>query len=63
MILALVEETPDVTLEELRAALAARGVSVGYGTLWRFVDRRRIPLKKGDYVSCKPGEKGLDSRA
>jgi transposase len=46
LILALVEETPDITLDELRAALAERGVSVGYGTLWRFFDRRRITLKK-----------------
>ena len=34
LILALVEETPDRTLEELRAALAGRAVAVGYGTLW-----------------------------
>ena len=43
LILALVEETPDITLEELRAALARRGLAVGYGTLWR---RRRITRKK-----------------
>ena len=46
LILGLVEETPDMTLEELRAALAGRGVSVGYGTLWRFFDRRGITRKK-----------------
>jgi transposase len=46
LILGLIEETPDITLDELRAALAERGVSVGYGTLWRFFDRRRITLKK-----------------
>ena len=34
LILALVEEKPDITLEELRAALARRGLAVGYGTLW-----------------------------
>ena len=40
LILSLCEATPDITLQELRAALAARGVSVGYGGLWRFFDRR-----------------------
>lgn len=46
LILELVEETPDITLDELRTVLAERGVPVGYGTLWRFFDRRRITLKK-----------------
>ena len=42
----LVDATPDITLEELRAALAARGVSVSYGALWRFFARHRITRKK-----------------
>ena len=46
LILGLVAEAPDHTLEELRAALAERGVEVGYGTLWRFFARRGITLKK-----------------
>jgi transposase len=46
LILALVEETPDMTLMELKAALAQKGLGVGIGTLWRFFDRRRITLKK-----------------
>jgi len=46
LILGLTEETPDMTLDELRLALAGRGVSVGYGTLWRFFDRRQITRKK-----------------
>ena len=46
LILALVKETPDITLEELRTALAGRGLTVGYGTLWRFFARRRITRKK-----------------
>ena len=44
LILGLVAEAPDHTLEELRAALAGRGL--GYGTLWRFFARRGITLKK-----------------
>ncbi len=46
LILELVERTPDITLSEIKATLAAEGVGVGIGTLWRFFDRRRITLKK-----------------
>jgi transposase len=45
-ILSLVEDRPDITLHEIRTALAAKGLGVGIGTLWRFFDRRRITLKK-----------------
>ncbi len=45
-ILAMIEETPDLTLHEMRAALAERGVAVGIGTLWRFFARREVTLKK-----------------
>ena len=45
-ILARVEATPDLTLEELRAALAAEGVAVSYGALWRFLRRHKITRKK-----------------
>ena len=33
---ALYEATPDITLAELRAALAVEGVSIAVSTLWRF---------------------------
>lgn len=46
LILSLYEATRDITLQELRAALAERGVRVGYGGLWRFFDRHGITLKK-----------------
>lgn len=46
LILSLYEATPDITLQELRTALAERGVSVSYGGLWRFFDRRKITVKK-----------------
>ena len=46
LIVALYEATPDITLQELRAALAEHGVSVGYGGLWRFFDRRGVTVKK-----------------
>ena len=36
----------DLTIEELRAALRERGVVVGYGTVWRFLAKEKITLKK-----------------
>ncbi len=42
----LLLETPDITIEELRAALAARGKPFGYGTVRRFFARHRITRKK-----------------
>jgi hypothetical protein len=35
-----------MTVEELRAALSARGHAFGYGTIRRFFARRRITRKK-----------------
>ncbi len=46
-LLGLIEQTVDITLDEMRDRLAEeRGVRIGYGTLWRFFDRRRITVKK-----------------
>jgi len=44
-ILALIEETSDVAIEELRQALAEKGV-FGYGTIRRFFARHAITRKK-----------------
>ena len=41
-----IEAVPDLTLEELRDELKQRGVSVGYGTVWRFFARADITVKK-----------------
>jgi transposase len=46
VILEAVRGQPDITLKELRALLAGRGVGVAVSTLWRFFDRRGITLKK-----------------
>ncbi len=46
-LLGLIEETLDITLDEMRHRLAEeRGVRAGYGTLWRFFNRRGITVKK-----------------
>lgn len=39
-----IEQTPDVTLQELQAQL--RGLAVGIGTVWRFFRRHGISFKK-----------------
>jgi transposase len=42
-----VAAAPDLTLEELREELKQqRGISVGYGTVWRFFEREEITFKK-----------------
>jgi transposase len=46
VILALLDAKSDITLAELQAALAKRGVLVSGASIWRFFDRRRITLKK-----------------
>ncbi len=46
LIMAVVEETPDITLAELRERLVAEGHDFGVTTLWRFFKRRRVTLKK-----------------
>lgn len=45
-LLARVAAEPDLTLEEIRAELAKRGVQVGYGTVWRFFEREDYTVKK-----------------
>jgi transposase len=42
----LLDETPDITTEELRVALAERGHRFGYGTLQRFLRRHGLTRKK-----------------
>lgn len=46
LIKALVDATPDITVEELRAAVAERGHRFGYGTIQRFFRRHGLTRKK-----------------
>jgi transposase len=46
LILALVEETCDITLKELAAQLVERGHRFSIGSLWRFFDRHGVTWKK-----------------
>jgi len=45
-LLGRIEAVPDLTLEELRAELADRGIHVGYGTVWRFFAAEGVSFKK-----------------
>ncbi len=45
-ILAELERVPDISIEELRRALAVKGLVFGSGTLQRFFARHRITRKK-----------------
>ena len=45
-ILALIEETPDIAIEELHQALADKRLTNGYGTIRRFFARHAITRKK-----------------
>lgn len=41
-----VRRTPHLTLAQMQALLAARGVSVSLDTVWRFLRRERLSFKK-----------------
>ena len=46
-ILALIEETPDITLAEIAAHLdELRGLKVAQSTVWRLLDRHGLSFKK-----------------
>ena len=42
----LIETNSDLTLDEIRDALAARGALVSVASVWRFFDRHNITRKK-----------------
>ena len=46
MVLDLLEQMRDATIEELRSALATQGYQFGYETLRRFFQRHHITRKK-----------------
>ena len=46
LILATLDETPDLTLEEIQGRLAERGAQVSIAALWRFLHRHKITRKK-----------------
>jgi transposase len=45
-LLAVVAEQPDLTLDEIVAAMRRRRIRTSRSSLWRFLDRHGITLKK-----------------
>lgn len=50
-VLELIAKQLDLTLQEIRSALAAHGVTVGLMTVWRFLAAHKLTLKKR---ACMP---------
>jgi transposase len=46
LIVSMLSERPDMTLEEMKAFLETHGVHFSTTTIWRFYHRSRITLKK-----------------
>jgi transposase len=68
-ILALVAERPDLTLVETVAELRKRRIKTSRSSLWRFLDRHNITLKKkpascrATASRCRASAPTLDTRA
>jgi transposase len=43
---AVIDGTPDMTLDELVVAVRKRGIACSRSALWRFLERHKITLKK-----------------
>ncbi len=58
------QQTPHLSMEQLRGLLAARGVEVSHDTVWRFVRRQGLRFKKkrfwllSRHVPILPGDGG-----
>ena|SRR6516162_599363 len=61
-LLGLITEQPDLTLDEVVAAMRKRGIPGSRSAVWRFFDRRDIGFKK-NFVRCGAKARGGRSRA
>src|SRR4051795_3256081 len=55
-VLQLVARQPDLTLQEIRNALAAWGITIGLSTVHRFLGAQNLTLKKRPYT--RPAQSG-----
>jgi transposase len=68
-LLTLIVKQPDLTLDEIVAAMAKRGISGSRSAVWRFFNRRSISFKKNSVRSratargSGPRAPALDARA
>ena len=65
LLLTQIVKQPDLTLDEIVAAMAKRGISGSRSAVWRFFERRRISFKKNSVRSRGSGPRApaLDARA
>lgn len=49
-VLELIAQQPDLTLQEIRSALAAWGITVGLSTVYRYLGAQNLTLKKRAYT-------------
>jgi len=68
-LLGLIAEKPDLTLDEIVAAMRKRKIAGSRSAVWRFFARRNISFKK-NFVrgraaarGCGAGTRALDARA
>ena len=61
-LLGLIAEQPDLTLDEVVAAMRKRAIPGSRSAVWRFFDRRDISFKK-NFVRCGAKARGGRSRA
>jgi len=61
-LLALVENQPDLTLDEIVAALHKQGITTSRSSVWRFFDRHGITFKKNS-ARGRTGPAGRRPRA
>jgi len=61
-LLGLITGQPDLTLDEVVAAMRKRGIPGSRGAVWRFFDRRHISFKK-NFVRCEAKARGGRARA
>ena len=68
-LLAVIAEQPDLTLEEILAAMTKRGIAGSRSALHRFFDRHNVSFKKkparhrAKASRCRSGAPTLDTRA
>jgi transposase len=68
-LLALIAEQPDLTLDEIVAAMRRRRIASSRSAVWRFFARRNISFKKNsvgggaEARGCRPRTPALDARA
>lgn len=62
-LLDLVAEQPDLTLDEIVAAMAKAGIPGSRTAVWRFFERHKVSFKKNRYTPASKTERMWPARA